>query len=374
MHRPRVLYVVLERDWSGAETAYVPILRADPDPLLACPPGSATEAWARRLGIETVALEHRAVRTSAGGTEALRGAGRALLAARDLRRVLAAHPDRRVVVATSVRPGIVASLAALGLHGRVVVWTITDLVRPAPVAAAVRALARATRARAITHSRYVAERMAPRALVSPPGVSPAEDAAPSREPEVALLVGHVSPTKHTELALEIALRVSEHVPGFRVDVLGRAQYRDEDHALERRLRERLRTDPVAARHMRLLGHDQDVAGRMRDAGLLLHCRPDEPFGMVLIEAMAAGLPVVAPAAAGPLEIVLDGETGLLYPPGDADAAARCVLRLVRDPALSRRLGAAGRERVRRCFSAERQVADFDAFLHKIAPGHPASSS
>ena len=55
--------------------------------------------------------------------------------------------------------------------------------------------------------------------------------------------------------------------------------------------------------------------------MLLHCADDEPYGLALVEALAAGRPVVAPAAGGPLEIVADG-AGRLYPPGDADAAVR----------------------------------------------------
>lgn len=373
MARPAVLYVVLAREWSGAETAYAPILRADPDPLLACPPGSATEAWARGLGVPTVPLTHRSIRASAGPLELARGALRALAAAWELRRILRERPERGVVVATSARPGILASLGALGLPGRTVVWTITDLVRPDALAALVRALARVTRAQVLTHSRFVAERMAPRALVSPPGIALPEPGGAGRAPGLALLVGHISPTKRTDLAVEVALLVGEQEPGFRLEVVGRAQYRPEDLALEERLRGRLREDPRAARHVRLVGHDAAVAERFSRATLLLHCRPDEPFGMVLIEAMAAGLPVVAPAAAGPLEIVRDGETGLLYPPGDAAAAAACVLRVLREPELARRLGAAGRARVRTAFSAERQVAEFEGFLRAIAPGAATSA-
>ena len=87
--------------------------------------------------------------------------------------------------------------------------------------------------------------------------------------------------------------------------------------------------------------------------------------MVVIEAMALGLPVVAPAAAGPLEIVEDGVSGLLYAPDDAPAAAESVLRLIRDRELARRLGAAGRARVAERFSLERQLAGIEALLDGV---------
>jgi len=361
--RPRVLYVILEPEWSGAESVHVPVLRDDPDPLMACPPGSATERWARGLGVPTVGLAYRRMRISQGPVEALRGVFRAVVVARDLRRIMRRHPERTLVFGTSIRPSIVASLAALGLRGRRVVWTVADLLPEGLAGTAVRAVARLTRARLLCTSRYI-ERQAriPGAIAAWPGVEvlPALESVP-RQASTALLVGHISPTKRTDLAVDIAVRVGADVADFRLDIVGQAQYRDEDHALEAALRARAQHEEDVARHVAFVGHDPDVRARMARVGLLLHCRPDEPFGMVMIEAMAAGLPVVAPASGGPLEIVADGETGLLYPPGDADAAAAAVVRLVRDPELARAMGEAGRERVRTHFAAERQVREWVAF-------------
>lgn len=83
------------------------------------------------------------------------------------------------------------------------------------------------------------------------------------------------------------------------------------------------------------------------AGLDLLLMPShaEGFGLAAAEAQAAGLPVIAADASSLPEIVKDGETGLLVPPGDAAALAAALRRLLDDPALARRLGAAGRARV-----------------------------
>jgi glycogen(starch) synthase len=70
----------------------------------------------------------------------------------------------------------------------------------------------------------------------------------------------------------------------------------------------------------------------------------EEMGSVLTEAMASGLPVVASDVGGIPEIVRDGETGLLVPPGDVDALARALDRLVADPALRSRLAEGARDR------------------------------
>jgi glycosyltransferase involved in cell wall biosynthesis len=79
----------------------------------------------------------------------------------------------------------------------------------------------------------------------------------------------------------------------------------------------------------------------------------EGFGMVALEAMERGRAVVASAVGGLPEIVADGETGLLVPPGDVDALAAAFVALARDPERLRVLGSAGRARALREFSQER---------------------
>ena len=75
--------------------------------------------------------------------------------------------------------------------------------------------------------------------------------------------------------------------------------------------------------------------------VFVHTGTAETFGQTLQEAMATGVPVVAPAAGGPLDLVRDGVTGLLYPPEDDAALRRAVARLARDPPLRERMGRAG---------------------------------
>jgi glycosyltransferase involved in cell wall biosynthesis len=76
----------------------------------------------------------------------------------------------------------------------------------------------------------------------------------------------------------------------------------------------------------------------------------EGFGVACAEAMAHGRPVVASAVGGLLDLVVDGETGLLVPPGDVPALRAALERLLADRELRRRFGEAGRERIRRSFS------------------------
>ena len=327
----------------------------------------------RDAGAATVALPYRHLRHSAGIGVTIRSFGRGVAAARAMRRVLRDHPERPVVYCTALRAGMVVAVAQIGLRRRSV-WVVPDFLPPPPLRQLVRLLARGACRLALPLSQAAADdftgssrRLKARTRVVYPGVDLAEYQAQAAQPGAprAAIVGHVSVLKHTDLAVEIARRVRAERPDFELDVFGRAQYRPEDFELERSLQAEVAADPSLRDHVHFRGKVADVAGALRDCGLLLHCRPDEPFGMVLVEAMAAGLPVVAPANAGPLEIVVPGETGLLYPPGDAAAAARAVLSIIGDPDQARRMGEAGRRRVEERFRAEDSLALVQRLLRTI---------
>jgi glycosyltransferase involved in cell wall biosynthesis len=92
----------------------------------------------------------------------------------------------------------------------------------------------------------------------------------------------------------------------------------------------------------------------------------EPFGLVIMEAMAMERPVVTSRLGGPGEIVRDGYEGVLVDPSNPEEIAAALLRLAADPALRTRLGRAGRVRALGCFGAERFVREMAAVLHEVA--------
>jgi glycogen synthase len=100
-------------------------------------------------------------------------------------------------------------------------------------------------------------------------------------------------------------------------------------------------------HVCLLGHVpwHDLPALYRKAEVFVMPSYYETFGISVVEAMAFGLPVVASKAGGLAEVVVDGVTGILVPPGDPRALAEATTRLLADATLRRRMGMAGRERV-----------------------------
>jgi phosphatidylinositol alpha 1,6-mannosyltransferase len=90
---------------------------------------------------------------------------------------------------------------------------------------------------------------------------------------------------------------------------------------------------------------EELARIYASLDVFVHSGPHDTFGQTLQEAAASGLPVIAPAAGGPLDLVRDGVTGFLVPPGDPAALAGAVARLAADPVLRAEQGRAGRQMV-----------------------------
>jgi spore coat protein SA len=109
----------------------------------------------------------------------------------------------------------------------------------------------------------------------------------------------------------------------------------------------------------------EMPGRYAAATMVVNPSLEEAFGMALVEGMAAGLPVVATAVGGIPEIVVDGVTGLLVPPDDSAALAAAIGRLLEDPRLASRLGAAGRTRAVERYSWDVVAAETLAHYQRL---------
>jgi glycosyltransferase involved in cell wall biosynthesis len=171
-------------------------------------------------------------------------------------------------------------------------------------------------------------------------------------PPPAPLVGsvgrlHVQKDFHTLLTAMTYVR--KCLPDVRLLIVGDGDLRD---ALEDRARAFGLAESVT-----FAGHRDDIPQIL--AALDVFTLPSRWEGLpnAVLEAMAAGLPVVATHVGGVPELVVDAETGLLVPPQDPAALSRALLTLLENSDLRREMGRAGRDRVRACFSIDRMVQD-----------------
>jgi glycosyltransferase involved in cell wall biosynthesis len=115
----------------------------------------------------------------------------------------------------------------------------------------------------------------------------------------------------------------------------------------------------------LVGFRDDLAELLPCLALLVHPALMEGLGVSLLQAAAAGVPIVASRVGGIPEAIEDGVTGLLVPPGEAAALAQALRALLTDPARRERLGQAGAERVRRVFSVDEMVEGNLRVYHEL---------
>jgi glycosyltransferase involved in cell wall biosynthesis len=174
-----------------------------------------------------------------------------------------------------------------------------------------------------------------------------------------LAVGRLEEQKAFEVAIQATALLRTTCPGVRLEIAGEGSERD-------RLTEMIRAQGLAD-SVSLLGERRDINQLMQSADVLVHPARWEGFGLVLLEAMSAGLAIVASRVGSVPEIVQDGVTGVLIPPDDPEALANALSRLIRSPALCRQLGVAGFRRLESVFSAE-EMGDRTSALYASVLG------
>lgn len=386
---------------SGAEISLLGLLEAQQEagrPLaLACPPepGPARlPARAAALGVPVLAVPAFAPgfpRTPAHLVHALR---QSVPAGRGLARAVRAL-DAAIVHANSVRAGLIAALTPLPRGTRLVVH-VRDALPPTVPGRLVAALLARRAGAVIAISRFVAAAFAGAAVVDaaaapaaarllaggklrviPNGVDPArwdparangarvrqELGLPPEAPLLAL-VGQLTPWKGQRDALAALPAVLARYPTATLAIAGSPKFtgptvRYDNLAYAAELRRTAAALGLGGR-VRFLGEREDVPDLLAAADLLVLPSWAEPFGRVLIEAMAMARPVVATGAGGVPEIVEHGASGLLVPPRDPGALAGAVLALLDDPGRARAMGRYGRAVVAARFTAAQTAAAVEA--------------
>jgi glycosyltransferase involved in cell wall biosynthesis len=374
---PRIVFLDHCALLSGGELALVRLLEAlgeavEPHVVLAAEgpllgrlrtAGISTEVLPAPRAMRETGRERIGVRLLPG-PELAQTAAYAVTLARRLRRL---RPD--LVHANSLKALLYGGLAAR-LARVPVVWHVRDRIAadylPAGAVRLVGSSARFLPDALIANSRETLERLHiaaggatrgyPQSVVYDP-----VDLVPlpkqGREGPVRVgMVGRIAPWKGQDVFLEAFARAFAR-GDERASVVGAALFGEQPYEESlRRLAHRL----GITERVDFVGFRDDVAGELAQLDVLVHAsRLPEPLGQVVQEGMRAGLPVVAPDAGGPAEVISSGETGILFPIGDVGALTGALRTLAGDPALRARLGEAA-ARSSRAFDPERvapQVLD-----------------
>lgn len=384
-------------DLGGAERVLLSFLervdRKTVDPALACPHEGPLVSRASDLGVMTH-LGHPSagllgIRRDSVGAALPRAALYPLELASTVVRLarLIAREGFEVVMTNSAKAHVYGTLAARAV-GRPAVVRLHDIVSPADfsrlnvfllgrvagrLARRVLAVSRAVRDQAVSigvpdgkllvvhngidvgAAAQEAERRAVRASL---GIGPDE--------KVAVMIGRLVPWKGPDVFIKAAALVAREVPDTRFLLVGDAIFGDGDYVSG--LKDLARSLGLGPRVL-FTGFRNDVSDLLAASDVAVHCsvRP-EPFGMVLLEAMSCRRPVVAAAAGGVSEVVEDGVTGTLVPPGDEKAFAREIARLLENPSGCGEMGGAGRRRAAAEFSTDVCASKLTAQLVACATG------
>ena len=167
-------------------------------------------------------------------------------------------------------------------------------------------------------------------------------------------VGHLAPIKGHDVFVRAAALVSAHRPGVQFVVIGEDKSPQMD---QRRSLEKLIADLSLNGIVDMPGWRDDMNAVLSSLTLFVSAARSEPFGLAIVEAMAAGLPIIATASEGALEIIEDGVSGKLAPPDDPKALAQAINDLLDNPVECSRLAHNAQKIARDRYSLKRMASD-----------------
>lgn len=390
----KVLYVTHTGKLGGGERSLLQILRTLPDDVaavVACPPGALEEALKAR-GVRTVAMPEVEVGLRVHPVHTLRGVLRLAVATAALvRHARRERPD--VVHANSARAGLVAIGAALIAGRPPVLVHVRDCLPPRGTARLVQQILSRAAAKVLANSAHTAAAVEAATGSRPVVVHPAVDLKhfePGHDSRTAIrsrlgfpedsallaVVGQVTPWKGQDDAVRILACLRRRLPDVRLLVVGEPKFtsastRFDNPQFARSLRELCGRLGVADA-VTFIGEREDVRDILSSLDLLLVPSWEEPFGRVVLEAMAMEVPVLATEVGGPSELLTGDLSVLLLPPRSPQTWAGAAEALLTDPESTAAL--ARLERVRALEFAAAALPASDVYRSVLADGAQRSSA
>lgn len=386
---PVVLYLDHTAKWSGGEIALLRTLeaidRSCVTPVVVLAEEGPFAEQVKKIGIETHILplseDLREVRRGELGASGLLSKIGAATAYAGYANKIAQFARKRgatLIHCNSLKADIYGALA--GKIARIpVLWHVRDHIDPSylpgPAVKGFRALARLWPDYVITNSDSTLEKLFPdgpgkqrcgavhdgladRELTTP---VPAETDQWKNDPPCVGIVGRLVEWKGQHIFLEAAKKIVAGGQKARFILIGAPLFGEADYEAElKKLAEPL------GNLVEFTGFQTNIPELLRGLDICVHASTTpEPFGQVVIEAMAEGIPVIGSDGGGVREIVTHGETGLLTPMGDADALAKELSHLLREPLRASQLARKGYYRVRTHFTAAHNARKIEKIYEQM---------
>ena len=170
-------------------------------------------------------------------------------------------------------------------------------------------------------------------------------------------VARLSPEKDIGSLLRAMAIIRQTCPTFTLEIAGDGVCKADLLVMSR--------DLGIESQVRFLGQVRDVRAVLENASLFILPSLTEGVSLTLLEAMACGLPVVSTRVGGTPEVVVEGETGLLVPPGSPEELAKSILKLLQEPEHSREMGVKARRRLEDIFNIRQMVAKYEEMYSSI---------
>ncbi|MDT3427144.1 glycosyltransferase involved in cell wall biosynthesis [Paenibacillus forsythiae] len=376
----RVAYIDHTARWSGGEVALFNILthigeQVDPLVILAEEGALADRLREKGIDVRIIPLDE-SIRSRGRNTVNL-GAPAAAVKLLAYGRKLAPllKKERVACVHTNSLKSALYGTVAAKMAGVPLIWHIRDHIgapylKPV-VAKAIRLLSRLLPNGVIANSKSTLSALelprSKKTLVVYSAFAKAIGGTAGRKEQKdfnVLLVGRLAEWKGQHILLEAAKKLREN-GRIKFWLAGDALFGEDEY--KRQLVSTIEREGLT--NVTLLGHVEDIQGLMQQADLLVHTSiTPEPFGQVIVEGMAAGLPVIASNEGGPVEIVVPGETGLLIQPGDPEILTEAISWMVDHPQEREKMAEAGIKRVREHFVIENTVKEIVDYYRGLLAG------
>jgi L-malate glycosyltransferase len=381
----RILYTSHTGKTSGAEKVLLDMLggldRTQYEPLALCPAEGTLQQMLAEQGVPCIHMPYLNARFTCRPSQLLQYIySFASVIAATRKAIEYCNPD--LVHANTVRAGIAATVATIGT-GRTIIWHVHDSLPQHLLSKIIRLLAyTSSRTRIVAVSNATAKafcghlpfndrvcvvhngtdlgRFPPKR----PGESPfKEELGISPKSFLICAVGQICARKGLRELLEVFSQIYDDVPQMHLAIVGKPVFSHEEA-----YRDELVAMSVAfgiADRVHFSGERSDISSVLRSANLLVLNSFDEPFGLVLIEAMSSGTPVLATHTGGIPEIVSDSQKGWLIERGDKAGLALKLVELSRDSDLLDRVARSAQDTVYPYFSLDRFFTDIHKFYAKV---------